>query len=277
MIKWLAFLISVGLSVLTTFQFNVSHEYIYVIYFILFFIVYLLGLIIIFFIPLFWVQLFVKKDIEVKHYNKKFHKMYIIYTTMLLSLFGIKLEVNGKEKIPTNTTFVVAHNHLSNLDPIIINVYFRKYPMIFMAKKSLSKIPFFGTMIKRTGFIFLERDGSTKDAYAIARGIKMLRNDECSIGIAPEGTRNFTHEVLLPFKEGTFVLAQKARKPIVVTAFTNTNIVNDNLLFKRHNIHLEIIDVIEYDDFKDLSSEELTNMVYNMMYEYLKDKRVYKD
>ena len=221
-------------------------------------------------------QLFIKADFEVKHYNKRFHKLYIIYTTMLLSLFGIKLIVNGKEKIPTNTTFVVAHNHLSNLDPIILNVYFKKYPMVFMAKKSLSKIPFFGKMIKRTGFIFLERDGSTKDAYAIARGIKMLRNDECSIGIAPEGTRNFTNEILLPFKEGTFVLAQKARKPIVVTAFANTNIVNDNLLFKSHKIYLEIIDVLEYDDYKDLTSDELSQKVFDLMYEYLKDKRVYR-
>lgn len=276
MIKWIAVLISCGLSLLTIFNLNINQEYLYVIYFVLFFIVYLLGLIIIFFIPLFWVQLFVKADFEVKHYNKRFHKMYIIYTTMLLSLFGIKLIVNGKEKIPTNTTFVVAHNHLSNLDPIILNVYFKKYPMVFMAKKSLSKIPFFGKMIKRTGFIFLERDGSTKDAYAIARGIKMLRNDECSIGIAPEGTRNFTNEILLPFKEGTFVLAQKARKPIVVTAFANTNIVNDNLLFKSHKIYLEIIDVLEYDDYKDLTSDELSQKVFDLMYEYLKDKRVYR-
>ena len=276
MIKWIAVLISCGLSLLTIFNLNINQEYLYVIYFVLFFIVYLLGLIIIFFIPLFWVQLFVKADFEVKHYNKRFHKMYIIYTTMLLSLFGIKLIVNGKEKIPTNTAFVVAHNHLSNLDPIILNVYFKKYPMVFMAKKSLSKIPFFGKMIKRTGFIFLERDGSTKDAYAIARGIKMLRNDECSIGIAPEGTRNFTNEILLPFKEGTFVLAQKARKPIVVTAFANTNIVNDNLLFKSHKIYLEIIDVLEYDDYKDLTSDELSQKVFDLMYEYLKDKRVYR-
>lgn len=276
MIKWIAVLISCGLSLLTIFNLNINQEYLYVIYFVLFFIVYLLGLIIIFFIPLFWVQLFVKADFEVKHYNKRFHKLYIIYTTMLLSLFGIKLIVNGKEKIPTNTTFVVAHNHLSNLDPIILNVYFKKYPMVFMAKKSLSKIPFFGKMIKRTGFIFLERDGSTKDAYAIARGIKMLRNDECSIGIAPEGTRNFTNEILLPFKEGTFVLAQKARKPIVVTAFANTNIVNDNLLFKSHKIYLEIIDVLEYDDYKDLTSDELSQKVFDLMYEYLKDKRVYR-
>ncbi len=270
MIKVIAVLISLIASVLTTFAFNINSIYLGILVGILLFIGCFLVLVILFFTPLIFVEVFIKADEEEKHYNPKYRKMYVIYTRMLLSLFGIKLIIKGSEIIPQHSKFVVVHNHLSNLDPIILNVYLREYPLVFMAKKSISKVPFFGKMLKKAGYIFLERDGSTKDAYKIAKGIKMLRNNECSIGISPEGTRNFTDNVLLPFKDGSFIMAIKARCPIVVCTLKDTQKVKENLFFKKHPVELSFLKVIEYDEFKDLEHSELSKIVFDLMYEDLK-------
>ena len=139
-----------------------------------------------------------------------------------MSLFGVKMKVTGLDKVPNDTTFVVVHNHLSNMDPIILNTVLKKYDLTFMAKKSLSKIPFFGKIVRKVGFLFLDRDNPTRDAFQIARGIKYLKSNTCSVAVAPEGTRNFTNEVLLPFKDGSFIMATKAQKPVVVCVFKGT-------------------------------------------------------
>ena len=273
MIKLIVLLISLISSLITTYLIKPVNSLYFILFVFLFLIGYILVQVILFFLSLTLICLFTKKEKSVKHYNKTYRKIFVLYTRMLLSLFGIKLHVTGFEKIPTDTTFVLTHNHLSNLDPIILNVYLRKFPLTFMAKKSISKVPWFGLIVKKIGFLFLERDGSSKDAYVLARGIKMLRNDECSIGISPEGTRNFTDEVLLPFKEGSFLLAMKAKKPIVISVITKVEEVKHNLLFKKHDVDLDFVEILEYEDFKDLSSEELSKKVYDIMYNHLINKR----
>lgn len=273
MIKLIVLLISLISSLITTYFIKPVNSLYFILFVFLFLIGYILVQVILFFLSLTLICLFTKKEKTVKHYNKTYRKIFVLYTRMLLSLFGIKLHVTGFEKIPTDTTFVLTHNHLSNLDPIILNVYLRKFPLTFMAKKSISKVPWFGLIVKKIGFLFLERDGSSKDAYVLARGIKMLRNDECSIGISPEGTRNFTDEVLLPFKEGSFLLAMKAKKPIVISVITKVEEVKHNLLFKKHDVDLDFVEILEYEDFKDLSSEELSKKVYDIMYNHLINKR----
>ena len=268
MIKLIVLLISLICSIVTTILLDIAGALNIILFIILFTLGYLLVQVILFFLSLTLIVIFSNKK-EVKHYNHKYRTIFVLYTRLLLSLFGIKLKVTGEELIPSDTTFVLVHNHLSNLDPIILNVYLRNKPLVFMAKKSLSKIPWFGLILRKSGFLFLERDGSSKDAYVIARGIKYLRNEECSVGIAPEGTRNFTDELLLPFKDGSFIMAIKAKKPIVVSVITKVQQVNKGLLFKKHVVNVDFLGVLKYEDFKDLTHEELSSKVYNMMYQHL--------
>ena len=56
--------------------------------------------------------------------------------------------------------------------------------------------------------------------------------------IFPEGTRNATDELLLPFKEGSFKMAEKTGCPIIPMALTNSADIFENHLPKIKSTHV---------------------------------------
>mgnify|MGYP000970554742 CR=1 FL=1 len=75
----------------------------------------------------------------------------------LLTIGGVKVTVEGLEKIRPDGSYVIASNHLSYMDtPVVlanIPVQFR-----FLAKRGLFQIPFLGTHLARAGHIPVPRD-----------------------------------------------------------------------------------------------------------------------
>ena len=264
MVKIIVFLLSLGLSVLTVWGLSPNEVIWWVLLIIAFLLAYIIAFVALFFLTYIILGLFVKKG-EIKKYSKFYHRVYVITTKICMSLFGVRMHIKGFEKVPKEGTFIAVHNHLSNMDPVIINAVFGKHDMVFMAKKSLAKIPFFGNIIRGTGFLFLDRDNPTKDAYQLARAIKYLKTDTCSVGIAPEGTRNFTEEILLPFKDGSFIMAKKAQRPIVVCVFKGTEKIKKHLLTRIHHVDLIISDVINPSEYASLSEKELSDLVRQKM------------
>ena len=70
---------------------------------------------------------------------------------------------------------------------------------------------------KGTGCISVDR--SKKDPVAKQKALDILE-DKGAIGIFPEGTRNKTKELLLPFKYGAVSMAEKTDATIVPFAIT---------------------------------------------------------
>lgn len=218
-----------------------------------------------FFLVMFILGLPINTKKEVEHYSKFYRNVLYFATKSCLSLFGIKTITEGFEKIPQDTNFVIVYNHLSNLDTMIMDVYLHQYPLVFVAKKSLFKIPFFGKMIHKIGYIKLDRGNIRQELTAIHKGIAFLNNNECSVGVSPEGTRNFTDEILLPFKVGCLHLVTETKRPIVVSTIVGTNEVKKNLFFKRHIVKFKILDVIKYEDYQYLKRNEISAMIRDIM------------
>jgi 1-acyl-sn-glycerol-3-phosphate acyltransferase len=77
---------------------------------------------------------FAKRD--PKEYNFLrfiFHRSVVKFIFFPFYKIFYKFEVHGIENLPKNKSFIVAANHLSNLDPPMIAVALRK-PIAFMAK-----------------------------------------------------------------------------------------------------------------------------------------------
>ena len=220
------------------------------------------GLFLLFFII---IEIPVNKNKEILHYNQFYRNMLYFGTKACLSLFGMKINVDGLEKIPNDSNFVIVFNHKSNLDSMVIDVCLHKYKLVFIAKKSLFNIPIVGKLIHPIGYIKLDRDNKRQEVLAISKAINFLKNDECSIGVAPEGTRNFTSDVLLPFKAGCFHLITESKKPLIITTITGTEEVKKNLFFKRHYINFKILKVLNYEDYKNLNCIEISNKVKSVM------------
>ena len=141
------------------------------------------------------------------------------WSKVLLKIAGVKLTMNGVEKIDPNGSYVFCSNHVSYMDtPVVLGhipVQFR-----FLAKKSLFSIPFLGYHLHRAGHIPVPRDNPRAALKTMAEAGKIIREKGISVLIFPEGGRSLAG--LREFKEGAAYIAIKAGVPIVPVALTGT-------------------------------------------------------
>lgn len=109
----------------------------------------------------------------------------------------------GTELIPTDVNFILAGNHTSYLDPLLLMSSTNK-TIHFLAKDSLAK-GIKGLLFRSMGIIPVNRKIHDKNALKTAE--EELLNKKV-IGIFPEGTINRTDEVTIPFKIGAVKMAQ---------------------------------------------------------------------
>ena len=138
----------------------------------------------------------------------------------LLTIGGVKVTVEGLEKIRPDGSYVIASNHLSYMDtPVVlanIPVQFR-----FLAKRGLFQIPFLGTHLARAGHIPVPRDDPRAAVKTMSTAAEMIRTRGISMLVFPEGGRS--HDgVLRPFKEGAAYIGIKSGAPIVPAVLIGT-------------------------------------------------------
>lgn len=119
-------------------------------------------------------------------------------------------QITGEENIILDDKCILAGNHTSNLDALLL-ISATKRTIRFLAKKELHK-GIIGKLFESAGTIPVDR--SKKDSYAKEKSIEALTNGEL-ICIFPEGTINRTRDVIMPFKYGTVSFASKTKSKIV--------------------------------------------------------------
>jgi len=133
---------------------------------------------------------------------------------------GVKVKVEGLEKIAAEGSYVFVSNHLSYMDtPVVlanIPVQFR-----FLAKSGLFKIPLLGTHLARAGHISVPRDDARAAVKTMTTAAQVIRERGISLLIFPEGGRSQTGE-LASFKEGAAYIAIRAGVPLVPIALLGT-------------------------------------------------------
>lgn len=121
----------------------------------------------------------------------------------------------GSENIPKDGAVVIAGNHKNISDQFLVFLATKRV-VNYMAKREY----FDGALallFRWAGCIPVNRDGF--DAAAVRRAIKILKRGG-AVGIFPEGTRNKTDALLLPFKPGAVAIAQRGGAVIVPFAIT---------------------------------------------------------
>ena len=235
----------------------------------------LLALIILFFIVLFFLTIWEPLKKERTKQSKYYRKVLLFYNYFLFDLFNMKIEYSGLEKLKRGEKYMVISNHRSNLDSLLIDTYLKEFGLVFVAKKSLFKIPFVRRIIHGCNYIYLDRGDIKQECRAIKKGINLLNdsNDPCSVGVFPEGTRTINKDYTLgEFKPGCFNLAKKTKCKIVLSCTRYTDLVNKGLLFKRHKVFYDIIGIIDYEEYKDMNTIELSKLCHDKIEEYLKER-----
>ena len=104
----------------------------------------------------------------------------------LLRICDIRVEVRGREHIPTGAS-LVAPKHQCMLD---VFVQFAVLPSsVFEMKKELGWIPWFGWYAKKAGSIDIDRSGHAKALKRMVREAKVMFATGRQVVIFPEGTR----------------------------------------------------------------------------------------
>ncbi|OQX86992.1 MAG: hypothetical protein B6D55_04585 [Candidatus Omnitrophica bacterium 4484_70.2] len=142
--------------------------------------------------------------------------LYEILKPLAIFLFKIffKIEVKGKEKIPKKGRFILASNHTSVLDPVVLGVACPRR-LYFLAKEELFENKLFSLLIKTLGAIPLKRGSS--DLKAIKKALTLLAKEK-PVVIFPQGTRGRFDEV----KKGVGFLAKRSNSCVVVSKIIGT-------------------------------------------------------
>lgn len=138
----------------------------------------------------------------------------------LLLLCGIKIDVEGIEKLDLKKRYIFIANHQSHFDiPVLIASI--PHELSFIAKKELFMIPFFGWGILALGHIWLDRANPRKAISSIQKAIDRLKRKNVSLVLFPEGTRSSDGK-LGTFKQGSFALVLQAGVEVVPVVIKGT-------------------------------------------------------
>ena len=202
----------------------------------------LLGLMILFILLVIVSSLFVKK----KEYDKnsKYYRFLLHSSTAVgLKLSRIKIHTSGIEKIPKDSRYLLVCNHRSKFDPIITWHILHNPDIAFISKPENFNVPIYGRIIRKCCFMAIDRENAKNAILTIRQAAELIKKDEVSIGVYPEGTRNY-EEGLLPFHNGIFKIAQLANVPIVVVAMRGTDKIKKNYPLKRSHVYFDVVDVL---------------------------------
>ncbi len=143
-----------------------------------------------------------------------------VWARSLLRIAGVRVTVEGLEKIDPQAKHVFCSNHLSYMDtPVVLAHVPAEFR--FLAKKGLFQIPFLGTHLKQAGHIPVPLEDPHAAVKTLTQAAKGIETRSISMLIFPEGGRSDDGQ-LQPFKEGGAYIAIKAQVPLVPLALVGT-------------------------------------------------------
>ncbi|AGR41433.1 lysophospholipid acyltransferase family protein [Spiroplasma taiwanense] len=193
----------------------------------------------------------------------------------VLKLTNVYIDVVGIENW-LDRGIVLAPNHQSNLDPILmfsVNDFLIQQPVAFIAKKELWTQKIFKNFMNLTDNVPIDRNNPRSALTAVKEAKELISEYKRSLVIFPEGTRSAKQEIG-EFQSASMKVAQMAYVPIVPV----TIIDSYKLFIKRPKgkFRIKIIfgKPLMPEKFISLKTEMLTK---NVQREVQKNMDLYKD
>jgi 1-acyl-sn-glycerol-3-phosphate acyltransferase len=148
--------------------------------------------------------------------------LYVLAYYLLKPLFKLlfRLKIKGQQHLPKEGPFIVASNHASYLDPILLGLAVYPKRVKFMAKAELFRLPVFNLLISQLGAFPVKRE---MGQWAAIKTASQILKTKGVLGIFPEGTRH--KDKLGPAQLGAALVALKTKAPIIPVAIKGTNLV----------------------------------------------------
>lgn len=147
-----------------------------------------------------------------------------VYSRFALGLgrriLGVRLELEGMDRIDPERPYIFMSNHLSLLDGPILFLIIPRFVRVIL-KRSVFKFPIIGQAMRVVDFIPVDRKGRESGKKSIQRAARMIREKKVPFLIFPEGTRSRSGR-LQRLRRGGFFLAVESGTPIVPVAIKGT-------------------------------------------------------
>lgn len=137
------------------------------------------------------------------------------------------MHVRGLEHVPSDGPLILASNHMSNFDPILVGTYVPR-TTTFVAKQELYRVAPLALLWHLWGAVLVRRDGLDMRPLRI---LLRILADDGTVGMFPEGTRSRGQGLQRPLP-GVAYLAVKSGVPILPVAVWGA----DNLNLKRRMV-----------------------------------------
>jgi 1-acyl-sn-glycerol-3-phosphate acyltransferase len=135
----------------------------------------------------------------------------------------VRLRIIDGDKLPKHGAFIIAPNHYSEIDPVIVGATVWKLGRAprFLTKASLFSIPVIGRLLVKSGQIPVQR-GSSRIGAPLEAAEKLVEHGQCVI-IYPEGSLTRDPE-LWPMrgKSGAARMALEHDIPVIPLAHWGT-------------------------------------------------------
>ena len=122
----------------------------------------------------------------------------------------LDMQIDGLENIPQKGAAILAANHVSLLDGIILGACLPRLAR-FMTKNSQFNHPIIRAILRTAGAFPVMRYRT--DVVAVRNAFRVLQRDHL-LGVFPEGERSWDGR-MLPFKKGTLRLILAAGNPVI--------------------------------------------------------------
>ena len=142
------------------------------------------------------------------------------WSRWLLAVSGVRVQVEGRERLALDRPQIVISNHESWYDVFAISASMPK-TFHFVAKKELERIPLFGRAWKVAGHVSIDRSDRQSAIRSLETAGARMASEDAAVIIFPEGTRSPDGR-LLPFKKGAFMLSRTSGVDLLPAAVSGS-------------------------------------------------------
>lgn len=206
-----------------------------------------------------------KNDEKRKRKTKLRHKVvYAIFRPFFWLYFKLRYNYSYDKFVGDENGLLVLSNHATTMDPFFVAMSFKK-PLFFVASDQLFNLGFISRVIE---FLVapIPKTKGVSDIKSV-RDIKCYLDEGANVGLFPEGNRTFTG-VTVTIPEQIGKLVKLFRKTVVLYNLKGGYLSKPRWARKprRGVMKGEIKRVLKYEDYKDLSPEEIYKIVKEELY-----------
>ena len=178
----------------------------------------------------------------------------------------------GREHVPANGPAIIASNHLSFSDSVIMPLAIPRRVTFPAKAEYFTTKGVFGWLMKMffrsLGQVPMDRSGGRASAVALDTAVEILNKGEL-FGIYPEGTRSPDGR-LYKGKTGVARLALRTGVPVIPVAMIGTDKVNPigSRYWRPHRVHIRIGEPLDFSRYAGMAGDRFIerSMTDEIMY-----------